>query len=140
MGPLKAAKPTRISGFLHLSGRHFPREPNHFVKMLLLPASLCCSWLVQVAEGAAELYVAQLGQLRGLTPQGSAQLAADLEYFCNVVSALGVSIPTALATWQVDLGPRCSSHWFNRVLYKVSCANAVLHDEKASDLYPGLLI
>ncbi len=57
--------------------------------------------LEQVAEGAAEMYVVQLGQLRSLSPAGSAQLAADLEYFCNVVSALGVSIPPALATWQV---------------------------------------
>ena len=56
---------------------------------------------MQVAEGAAELYVAQLGQLRSLTLHGSAQLAADLEYFCNIVSALGVSTPPALATWQV---------------------------------------
>ncbi len=59
---------------------------------------------LQVAEGAAELYVAQLAQLQTLSPLGSAQLAADLEYFCNVVSALGVRIPPALATWQVHSG------------------------------------
>ncbi|KAK9846891.1 hypothetical protein WJX84_000821 [Apatococcus fuscideae] len=61
-------------------------------------------WLDMVAEGAAELYVVQLSQLQSLSAQGSAQLAADLEYFCNVVSALGVSIPPALATWQIATG------------------------------------
>jgi hypothetical protein len=30
--------------------------------------------------------------------QGSLQLRADLEYVCNVISALGVSLPPALAT------------------------------------------
>ena len=28
-------------------------------------------------------------------------MAADLEYFCNVLSALGVAVPSRLGTWQV---------------------------------------
>ena len=57
-------------------------------------------WL-QVAVGAADLYAAQLQQITSLSSQGSQQLAADLEYFCNVLSALGVSVPPTLGTWQV---------------------------------------
>lgn len=73
-----------------------------------------------MAEGAAEMYVAQLGQLRSLSPAGSAQLAADLEYFCNVVSALGVSIPPALATWQVGFSTGTFMQGFQE---DVSCKN-----------------
>ena len=47
------------------------------------------------------MYVAQVQQIQVLSTQGSSQLAADLEYFCNVLSALGVALPPALATWQV---------------------------------------
>lgn len=57
--------------------------------------------LMQVAAGAADLYTDELQQTPFLSPQGSQQLAADLEYFCNVLSALGVAIPSRLGTWQV---------------------------------------
>jgi hypothetical protein len=50
--------------------------------------------------GAADLYAAQLQHIASLSSQGSQQLAADLEYFCNVLSALGVSVPATLGTWQ----------------------------------------
>lgn len=55
---------------------------------------------LQVAEGAAELYVQQLLCVPQLSRRGSQQLAADLEYFCNVLSALGVPVPASLATWR----------------------------------------
>lgn len=55
----------------------------------------------QVAVGAADMLTDQLSAIKGLKQQGAQQLAADLEYFCNVLSALGVAPPTALATWQV---------------------------------------
>ena len=55
---------------------------------------------MQVAMGAAEVLFDQLQSIRQLRPQGAQQLAADLEYFCNVLSALGVAAPAALATWQ----------------------------------------
>ena len=45
--------------------------------------------------------VDQLGDIGRLTPAGAQQLAADLEYLCNVLSALGVDIPQTLAIWQV---------------------------------------
>ena len=54
----------------------------------------------QVALSTAAQYQAALGGLAGLTPQGAAQLAADLEYFCNVLTTLGVAVPPSLAAWQ----------------------------------------
>lgn len=51
--------------------------------------------------GAADLYATQLQHIASLSSQGSQQLAADLEYFCNVLSALGVTVPSTLGTWQV---------------------------------------
>ena len=62
----------------------------------------------QVAGGAAGAVVDQLSSIARLTPAGSQQLAADLEYLCNVLSALGVDIPQALAVWQVC--KQCSLH------------------------------
>ena len=58
-------------------------------------------WLLQVAAGAARVYVQELSSIKRLTEAGSAQLAADLDYFCNVLSALGVALPPQLVTWQV---------------------------------------
>ena len=54
-----------------------------------------------MAVGAAEVYEEQLGRIGALSPAGAAQAAADTEYFCNVLSALGVPLPPPLATWQV---------------------------------------
>ena len=54
-----------------------------------------------MATGAADHYADQLAKIDRLTPHGSAQLAADLEYFCNVLHALGVAVPLVLGTWQV---------------------------------------
>lgn len=54
-----------------------------------------------MAAGAANLYVKQLSRVHLLSDLGSQQLAADLEYFCNVLSALGVAVPTALGSWQL---------------------------------------
>lgn len=56
---------------------------------------------MQVAVGAADLYASQLSKLSHLTAHGSMQLAADLEYFCNVLHALGVAVPIILGTWQI---------------------------------------
>ena len=49
----------------------------------------------------------ELSSIRRLSDAGSAQLAADLDYFCNVLAALGVNLPPQLVTWQVRLLPRC---------------------------------
>ena len=43
----------------------------------------------------------ELTGIRALSASGGAQLAADLDYFCNVLGALGVALPLQLATWQV---------------------------------------
>jgi hypothetical protein len=60
--------------------------------------------LAQVAAGAAELYTGQLAQIRELSGPGAQQLAADLEYFCNVLAALSVALPADLVTWQARCG------------------------------------
>ena len=61
----------------------------------------------QVAAGAADAYVRELTGIRALSASGAAQLAADLDYFCNVLGALGVALPLQLATWQVRRPVRC---------------------------------
>ncbi|EIE19328.1 hypothetical protein COCSUDRAFT_67854 [Coccomyxa subellipsoidea C-169] len=61
-------------------------------------------WLDRVAAGAAELYVRELAKIAALSESGAAQLAADLDYFCNVLAALGVAVPLQLVTWQVAVG------------------------------------
>eukprot|EP00884_Botryococcus_braunii_P002839 jgi/Botrbrau1/12556/Bobra.0169s0092.1 len=58
-------------------------------------------WLDKVAAGAADMYVSELEKVDRLSASGAQQLAADLEYFCNVLSALGVALPPTLVTWQV---------------------------------------
>ncbi len=57
----------------------------------------------QVAAGAAEEYLQALNSIASLSAAGAGQAAADAEYFCNVLSALGVQLPPALGTWQVRL-------------------------------------
>ena len=56
---------------------------------------------LQVASGAAELYADEVQQIVSLSHHGTQQLLADLEYFCNVLAALGVALPASLSTWQV---------------------------------------
>jgi hypothetical protein len=47
------------------------------------------------------LYADTVLQLAQLSPAGAAQLAADAEYFCNVMSALAVAPPAELVTVQL---------------------------------------
>lgn len=60
---------------------------------------LVADWIDRIALSAAQLYHEQMSQMQSLSEQGSAQLAADLEYFTNVLTTLGVAIPSVLATW-----------------------------------------
>jgi hypothetical protein len=46
------------------------------------------------------VYERELRGIRQLSASGAGQLGADLDYFCNVLAALGVSLPPALLTWQ----------------------------------------
>ncbi|KAF6263232.1 Golgi complex component 7-domain-containing protein [Scenedesmus sp. NREL 46B-D3] len=62
---------------------------------------LAAEWLDKVVRGAGLLYADAVLQIRGLSPSGGAQLAADAEYFCNVMSALAVAPPPALVTAQL---------------------------------------
>lgn len=52
----------------------------------------------------AAAYQSRLGALPALSPLGAAQLAADLEYFTNVLTTLGVAVPPSLAAWQAAAG------------------------------------
>ena len=56
---------------------------------------------VQVATGAAEMYSDEVQHIHNLSHHGTQQLLADIEYFCNVLAALGVALPAGLSTWQV---------------------------------------
>ncbi|XP_078448146.1 conserved oligomeric Golgi complex component-related / COG complex component-like protein [Wolffia australiana] len=56
-------------------------------------------WLFKVAEGATALFMEQLRGIQLLTEKGAAQLAADIEYLSNVLSALSMPIPPFLATF-----------------------------------------
>ncbi|KAG9452337.1 hypothetical protein H6P81_005241 [Aristolochia fimbriata] len=56
-------------------------------------------WMFKVAEGATALYTEQLRGIQYITDRGAQQLAADIEYLSNVLSALSVPIPQVLATF-----------------------------------------
>ncbi|KAK2080695.1 hypothetical protein QBZ16_000549 [Prototheca wickerhamii] len=57
-------------------------------------------WTVRIAaEAAADLVRLALRPLPRLSGAGAAQLAADLEYFCNVLGSLGVEVPDELGAW-----------------------------------------
>ncbi len=57
----------------------------------------------QVVAGAADLYADELHHITHLSKHGAQQLLADLEYFCNVLAALGIPLPPILGTWQTAL-------------------------------------
>jgi Golgi complex component 7 (COG7) len=71
------------------------------VVICLLFRSQCACAHAQVALGAAQEYLRQLEGIPALSAAGGGQAAADAEYFCNVLSALGVPLPPQLGTWQV---------------------------------------
>lgn len=56
-------------------------------------------WIGKVAEASAELVLKEVQAIKALSEQGSAQLAADLEYFSNIVAALSLSPPEMLIAW-----------------------------------------
>lgn len=60
-------------------------------------------WMFKVAEGATALYIEQLRGIQSLSDHGAQQLSADIEYLCNVLSALSMPIPPVLATFQTCL-------------------------------------
>ncbi|GBG80986.1 hypothetical protein CBR_g31542 [Chara braunii] len=61
------------------------------------------SRIASVAEGATQLYLEQLRAIPALSDRGAVQLSADIEYLCNVLSALSMSIPPPLSTLQACL-------------------------------------
>ncbi len=58
-------------------------------------------WMTRVAESAAGLLLAEVRGITTLGEPGAAQLAADLEYFNNIISALFSEPPSALRTYAV---------------------------------------
>ena len=58
-------------------------------------------WMAKVAEAASGLLLTEVRSIGALTEPGAAQLAADLEYFTNIVAALSLETPTALHTYAV---------------------------------------
>lgn len=69
----------------------------------LKAAELVAEWVDRAALASCQLYLNVLKELKGLSPQGAGQLAADIEYFSNVLSTLGLTVPSALAAWQAAL-------------------------------------
>ncbi|CAL5041466.1 unnamed protein product [Urochloa decumbens] len=56
-------------------------------------------WIFKVAEGATALFMEQLRGIHYITDRGTLQLAADIEYLSNVLSALSMPIPPFLSTF-----------------------------------------
>jgi hypothetical protein len=59
---------------------------------------------LQVVRGAGSLYADTVLQISHVSAAGAAQLAADAEYFANVMSALAVAPPPELTTLQLFAG------------------------------------
>ena len=59
-------------------------------------------WVVKVASAIAAEYGRAVVGIRSLTGAGANQMAADLDYFCNVLAAvLGEEVPARLRTFQM---------------------------------------
>ena len=58
-------------------------------------------WMARVAETATGLLLTEVRGITRLGEPGAAQLAADLEYFNNIISALFSEPPSALRTYAV---------------------------------------
>ncbi|CAM0909323.1 unnamed protein product [Alopecurus aequalis] len=56
-------------------------------------------WIFKVAEGATAMFMEQLRGIQYITDRGAQQLAADIEYLSNVLSALSMPIPPFLSTF-----------------------------------------
>ena len=96
-----------------------------------------------MAAGAARVYVQELSSIRRLSEAGSAQLAADLDYFCNVLAALGVALPPQLVTWQVRPLPCCSCLCVSVAHMNAAPSNTAhtvhkLHSQEYNVSYPVL--
>ncbi|KAM0889953.1 hypothetical protein ACQ4PT_027356 [Festuca glaucescens] len=63
------------------------------------------------AEGATALFMEQLRRIHYITDRGAQQLAADIEYLNNVLSALSMPIPPFLSTFHACIStPRDQVH------------------------------
>ena len=80
-----------------------PSTPNVGGANAAVAAQLVADWVDRGALAATLLYLDQLQHIQGLSVQGAGQLAADVEYFSNVLSTLGLAVPPAMAAWQAAL-------------------------------------
>lgn len=58
----------------------------------------------QIVTGAAELFADEILQMEHLTKTGSTQLAADVQYFGNILSAMGFTVSQDLIVIEKSLG------------------------------------
>eukprot|EP00741_Cyanophora_paradoxa_P025709 tig00000388_g24810.t1 len=66
--------------------------------------AFAAGWIAAVAKGTAQMYVEQILQIPNLGATGSRQLATDIGYLSNVMSALGVAVEAPLRAAQRLLG------------------------------------
>ncbi len=82
-------------------------------------SSFAGMWIHVLAVGTMELYVERICGISKMSEMGARQMSVDIEYLCNVMSALGVA-PTA----EMALARKC-----------VECdADAVIFQEIAADV------
>lgn len=68
-----------------------------------IASQLVAFWVDRAALSSSQLYLDQLRRVKALSAQGAGQLAADIEYFSNVLSTLGLAVPPVMAAWQAAL-------------------------------------
>jgi hypothetical protein len=90
----------RQTASLATSTKHHP-SPVLVCQHLPLAAAASCA---QVVRGAGSLYADTVLHIAHVSAAGAAQLAADAEYFANVMSALAVAPPPELITLQLLAG------------------------------------
>ena len=65
--------------------------------------SFAAEWISKIVEEASKLYTRDILRIPKLSPSGCAQLQADIDYLCNILQALFVSVPASLATISANL-------------------------------------
>jgi len=61
-------------------------------------SSFAAEWISKIVEEAAKLYTRDILKIPRLNETGCSQLQADIDYLCNILQALFVTVPPALST------------------------------------------
>lgn len=102
---------TNVGEYLLTLPQHLESLPEEVLDSVVQPDGtdsqllFAEQWVVKVAHGASELYASHLLRIAALSERGAQQLAADVEYLCNVNAALSVTTPPKLAAMLVALQP-----------------------------------